>query len=804
MTTSEKQAQCPELLALATPDLYRRNAFRVLTLQVGATAADARRTRQRLEMRRKLGAADPTLARGTLALQQDADEDAVRTALERINDPQARLLDELFWPWPLGSDDDRHEKGADAALDALARGAEDEALSLWRRAAAAGDAIALHNLAVFGHLRAIEGGGASGASAARRRQRRRQRQRRQTGPGDSALASRPAAPGANVHWVDTAAWASALRDWAALIAADGFWDALRRRVEAIDDRTLTRELVHRIRRVLPQALLQINARLAVARAQAGDADGARAHADILAGAPFAPAAAAAALRDSVEPLRRRLLAAIEHARRYWEQDPLHGDDHVMGLHAEALRHLGVVDLLLAGDDPGRQDLHDLVAEAMLEGQVAFVRKSEDWERSLTLLGHARALAAGASLRDRLDGQIEVLREAAASGNDWCAPGYWELPENVLARAEQIRASASAGAYEDAIQALLELGAYEDPIQASLERGARRPRSPLRRCLAYCLSLHGIRTANAAMAEFDGRTAAGEFLFTLRTALAYLELANEVDPGDAGVTRNLASLREIAGQLHVQAVSTSALRKRLGLDRKSWRTTVAGIAAASTLAAAADAEGTAAAPAAGSSGAAATSTGGERLGAALVAMAAMAFAAILALSGEVTLDTTTVQWTMTAAHGLLLAGCASLLRGVPRLVGIAGPGLAVALAWSESALPFDAWLRVLGLALPVVVLLLACLDRLRARRRHWVARAAGAALLAYLGLQGAWLGLPLAIDWGLMWSPDGADLAALYTRLAQAQALTWTAIGVVALAVALGVRGAPAQQGQAPGDATSAA
>jgi flagellar motor protein MotB len=129
------------------PGLYRDNAFRVTGLAVDATPRDIRRRSDRLRMMNRLGTGqddEPVL----LPPGEPVDAEAYEQAVQRLRDPVCRLVDELFWFWPVG--------GTDPAMDALRRGETDEAARIWRDSSSA---VAAHNLAVLTHVRALEDGG---------------------------------------------------------------------------------------------------------------------------------------------------------------------------------------------------------------------------------------------------------------------------------------------------------------------------------------------------------------------------------------------------------------------------------------------------------------------------------------------------------------------------------------------------------------------------------------------------------------------------------------------------------------------
>ena len=104
------------LLEAGRAAVYRRNAFRITQLAVDATPREITRQTEKLRLLEKLGGG--ARAAGGLGLDPPPDQDAVREALQRLRDPERRLVDELFWFWPqaLG------QATSDPALQALERG----------------------------------------------------------------------------------------------------------------------------------------------------------------------------------------------------------------------------------------------------------------------------------------------------------------------------------------------------------------------------------------------------------------------------------------------------------------------------------------------------------------------------------------------------------------------------------------------------------------------------------------------------------------------------------------------------------
>ena len=441
-TSSENDIGCQPLLALARPQLYRRNLFRILGLACDATSRDVQRKQQRLQMQRKLGVAPSAQDEGPFALVPPPDEQEVRTAIERLNRPTDRLLDEAFWFWPLASE------GTDPALQALQNGDSKAACAEWERHPK--NVRALHNLAVLAHLDVLD---------------------------REVAASSP-------QTLSTS-WKVALGKWRlAILESEGLTSALKERVKQLNDSVLTSGFARRIVESLPSAILLINARLACAAAERGAVEDARQHVALLKNASFGSTPEAnerlveEALKEAIQPCRDRIKSVIGSAKSRWLEVPQNGARFVRELAAQARNLLNVVDAVLPEAAPARSAMHDLVCDAMLDGQIAYGKKTDDWNGCIALLQLALELQPGETLKARLLENIDVLKSNAQSGGDWVSPGYWDLPPEVTAQMESAREKIRAGNPQGAISLLSTL----DP-----KLGA-----PLKRCIAFSLRNRGIK------------------------------------------------------------------------------------------------------------------------------------------------------------------------------------------------------------------------------------------------------------------------------------------------------------------------
>lgn len=559
---------CEELLDLANPNLYRNNLFRVLGIVASSSPAEMRQRQKRLEMQRKLGLPSDDTGSGFLSLVPPPSPEASVKALERMNDPVARFLDELFWF--SGPSDD-------AGLIALGRERVTEARKLWIQSA---DRVvhAQHNLAVLNHLMALE------------------------------------------HTADRDVNAAgACTAWKQLLATETFWDRARARVAEMNDARLTTGFVRRVRATLPRMILLIIARQAVAASEEGDAQTVSDLLKVIRGAGFDLESTEDAIRDALKPLRHRISAAVASARKHWTKTPQHGAKIVREMYGALLPLLNAHDRV-AENEAAMQSVHDEVAEAMNQAEVAYCKATNDWAGGEKLLELAQGLAKGQRLRDQIAENIRVDQENKKSGNDWCAPGYWEVAPELLTELEKARAHAESGNFDAALDILLVLD--------------KRSGAPLTRAIVYCLSVKGIRSSNAALAEFNAESgvlkeimdklpnqwrlptpqtptymmppclACGSTFYTswanltwrgnkifmcsscsarhdrnlveekqvfaraLEQPMDYLALAARLDPGDQGVARNRKTIVDMAGKNGARGSGDAdALAKRLSVGRE---------------------------------------------------------------------------------------------------------------------------------------------------------------------------------------------------------------------------------------------
>src|ERR1700730_17713431 len=140
------------VLDVATKDLFRKNAFRITGLPVDATARDLAKHAEKLKVLAELGQdPHPTAA---FPLRPSATLEEIRSAIQKLKDPERRLIDEFFWFWPQTFG----QSQSDAAIEALQEGHLQTAADIWmsRRKDSTEGIVARHNLALIFHIEALD------------------------------------------------------------------------------------------------------------------------------------------------------------------------------------------------------------------------------------------------------------------------------------------------------------------------------------------------------------------------------------------------------------------------------------------------------------------------------------------------------------------------------------------------------------------------------------------------------------------------------------------------------------------------
>ena len=150
---SASNKECEPLIRASHINIYRENTFRITGLAVDASEKDIKKHADKLKMMEELGYGQGANA-AAYTLDPSPSVDQIREAMQRLKDPEDRLIDEFFWFWP----QEFGKSGSDPAIQAIISGDSGAAYDIWMRMESepAHNYIAAHNSAVMFHLIALD------------------------------------------------------------------------------------------------------------------------------------------------------------------------------------------------------------------------------------------------------------------------------------------------------------------------------------------------------------------------------------------------------------------------------------------------------------------------------------------------------------------------------------------------------------------------------------------------------------------------------------------------------------------------
>lgn len=377
-------SECRALLDACTPLVYVHNAFRISGLAVDATARDIKRRIDDLKHAEELGDSEVEHTHA-FALDPAPTLEHIREAARRLQDPERRIIEELFWFWP-------NEWGggrADHSLTALSNGDKDTAFKTWSSALSNGNGashvVAKHNLAVMYQLVALD--------------------------SEQLALEHDLTP--DQHQTIAKYWRTSFNWWEDLTADEMFWSLISDRIRMMDDPRLTTGFSRRMRTTFPEALDKINAMLAVAFFEKGKLDLGRNHVTYMLETHQGLDDVPKTLAIVTKPLKTRIESSVEKARTAAQREPKKAAQGARDLLNAVAEPIKIIKMILPTTDHERIDLCDSVAETCLTCQIAFARETKDWDTSLQLLDTAKAYAASEETKGRLEENFALVKSAGA-------------------------------------------------------------------------------------------------------------------------------------------------------------------------------------------------------------------------------------------------------------------------------------------------------------------------------------------------------------------------------------------------------
>ena len=367
------------MLAASTKDLFRHNSFRITGLAVDATAREVIRHADKLKMLVELGQA-PHAKNNAHPLDPPPSVDEIREAIQKIKDPEQRLIDEFFWFWP----EEFGRSDSDPALQALAKGDTKTANEIWRKKINDDSygIVAKHNLAVAFYLIALDLGHLAIGKTISEESRRK--------------------------ISDT--WKSSVRKWERIQDDDKLWEKVSDRIRQLNEPSLTTGFARRMRTALPEALNKINADLILGFAESGKLEIAKDYVAFIRETDQRHNGFKNAAEYVLLPTRNLLKEQISQAVVCGEANPREAATVARDLLKQSRHALDLFDLFLGENSDERNELYDEVAVICNRLPIAYHKATGDNKTCIEILRLVLPFVTSNELRKQIEENISVLNK----------------------------------------------------------------------------------------------------------------------------------------------------------------------------------------------------------------------------------------------------------------------------------------------------------------------------------------------------------------------------------------------------------
>lgn len=373
-TTAATGNGCEPLFEAAHLSIYRENTFRITGLSIDASEREIKKRAAKLTMLEELGKGEDALQHA-YSIKPAPTVEQIRAAMQRMKEPEHRLIDEFFWFWP------KEFGQSDAAILALQNGDASTAHELWSNEAtdAKSGTVAIHNLAVLYHLVAL----------------------------DWTLEDLKTGVDPERKAKIEQYWRSAFRYWEQVATYDEIWDVMKSRVQALDDPRLTTGFVRRMRASLPEAFDKINAEAALQFAETGRMDWARRHIDFMNETHQGLDDVDKTSILVLTPTRKRIKQLVQIAREDTASDPGSGLISSEKLIESCLPLQELFNLFHGESSHHKIELFDEVAETVTNCCVAYGNATRQLAASNNVLRQALLFGSSITLRERIQSNLDI-------------------------------------------------------------------------------------------------------------------------------------------------------------------------------------------------------------------------------------------------------------------------------------------------------------------------------------------------------------------------------------------------------------
>jgi hypothetical protein len=369
-------------------ELFLRNSFRVLGLQVDATNRQVTRKAQLTRMQYELGTPGGTQNDEILPILNIPDDFFIQEAVNKLGQPEIRFLEEIFWFWPMAGDINN-----DNALKALASNNYQDAVNIWldNEQQADNKMIATHNLAVIAHTLALD--------------------------IEHIKDCDPSVNG-KYEMLRYNYWKSAYARWQIVISMDEFWRHLTNRMVEIDDPRIKEDDINAMHDLLPYILISTSAFIALKAVERDQHEEASTFLELINGSSFHQEAINESLQHTVAAHIEQVNTAYTNADSEIRQKPASAAEVIRQTIDETAKPYQVIRTMLPEKHPGLVSFLDKTAERILQFVIRYTNETNDWNAALELLEYAQANSGTQKVKNKIAENLKACKDIIATKNCW--------------------------------------------------------------------------------------------------------------------------------------------------------------------------------------------------------------------------------------------------------------------------------------------------------------------------------------------------------------------------------------------------
>lgn len=443
------------------PHHFTNNSYRVLEMPVTASLKELIKRGQLIEVAQTTGADIPDGKMKILPIKDVLGDDDDNHAIRRLDSPDDRVLDILFWFWPI----DTGKGGDDEPLKLLILGEVESAIDLWEKGVQEikNPGICAHNLAVYYTISAIQLEG-------------------NTIKNDTY----------SMDQID-AMWRLAGKYWESAHESEEVWSEYIKYISLVGDPRVTSGYNRKVRKYLPTIFTCVVGKIALNYAEAGLINNTQRLLKHIRSLSFLNEDIDQGLKIAASRIETRIRSFIKQEANKTNSDPHHTYAFAQTIINDHLPLLETLKLFVS-ETNSYTSIADLLAQAVFDSTREYLSKTEDWENGIETLEQACDIAISKVLKEKIQKDIDRGYEELATGDFYYSPGYFQLPQEIFTKAEQARNSLNSGNPEEAVLQLYRL------INGNISQ--KTITTPLYRAVSYCLVRKVIAAFNKTTSTLD--------------------------------------------------------------------------------------------------------------------------------------------------------------------------------------------------------------------------------------------------------------------------------------------------------------